>query len=187
MTSTPEYRAWQTMRLRCLNPKNQAYPRYGGRGITVCDRWKDSPENFLADMGRKPSPKHEIDRIDNDGPYSPENCRWTTRSENDRNRRNNKRITIDGETKTQAEWCEAFEIPADTFGKRLASGWSAKRALMTPTRPKAPNGSRPKPTTRCACGKWARPSDKTCGVHAPENMARLRKQSAEQNARARRS
>lgn len=84
---TPEYQAWQSMRSRCHNPKDPGYPRYGGRGIAVCDLWRDSFEAFLADMGLRPSPDHSIDRIDNDRGYEPTNCRWTTADVQAKNRR----------------------------------------------------------------------------------------------------
>jgi hypothetical protein len=84
---TPEYRTWQAMITRCTNANQSNFKHYGGRGIAICDRWRNSFSAFLADMGRKPSSQHSIDRINNDGSYEPGNCRWATKSEQSRNRR----------------------------------------------------------------------------------------------------
>ena len=90
MTLTREYRVWRAMIDRCHYPSNKAYPRYGGRGIFVCDKWRNSFENFFADMGKRPSDGHSIDRIKNDIGYEPGNCRWATATEQARNRRKEK-------------------------------------------------------------------------------------------------
>lgn len=166
----PEYRCWQTMRLRCHEPSNPAYKDYGARGITVCDRWRDSPENFLADMGPKPSPAHELDRRDNDKGYSPDNCRWVTRSVNDRNRRSNRMIEYMGETHALAHWCERFGISGDTAWRRLAAGWTPDETFTIPVRAKAPNGQA-LPAARNSCVDCSAP---TGGIRCRicENRAR---------------
>tara|TARA_R110000868_G_scaffold13848_3_gene64357 strand:- start:8415 stop:8933 length:519 start_codon:yes stop_codon:yes gene_type:complete len=91
---TTEYISWFGMKQRCYNTNFRQYKDYGGRGIKVCERWKESFVNFLEDMGRKPSPQHSLDRINNDGNYEPSNCRWATRSEQQNNKRNNKKMLL---------------------------------------------------------------------------------------------
>lgn len=128
MTDTPEYRSWRNMLNRCLNPKVVAYVNYGGRGIKVCESWM-SFENFLNDMGPLPSPRHQIDRIDNDGDYEPSNCRWVTASQNSRNRRSTTLIEFRGQTKCVREWAQIVGIGEATIRRRLGLGWDSHRAL----------------------------------------------------------
>jgi hypothetical protein len=101
MTESGEYRSWRGAKKRCLDPKNPAFPRYGGRGIQVCERWRDSFENFLVDMGPKPSPRHSIDRINNDGNYEPGNCRWATKTQQ---ARNTSRVKLEEHEPGQIRW-----------------------------------------------------------------------------------
>jgi hypothetical protein len=121
------YRAWHQMMARCYKPNTHNYPRYGGRGITVCERWKDF-SNFIADMGERP-PRHSLERIDNNGPYSPENCRWATPMEQSSNMRINRRITAFGQTFHVAEWARRLSIPEGRIRSRLAKGISGEDAL----------------------------------------------------------
>lgn len=132
MSHTATYSSWEHMRCRCNNPNNQLYGDYGGRGIFVCKRW-EAFDNFYADMGDRPSKKHSLGRIDNDGPYSPENCKWETPFEQQNNRRNNCLLTHDGKTQTLAEWSREAGIPYGTLRSRMAQhGWSVEKSLMTP-------------------------------------------------------
>lgn len=133
-TGTIEYRTWERIRNRCANANHADYPRYGGRGIVVCARWGEF-SRFFTDMGLRPGPEYSIDRIDNDGEYAPENCRWATAKQQARNKSNNSRITWDGEDKTFAEWAETLGIEYDTLHARIKKlGWSAVRAFTTPVR-----------------------------------------------------
>lgn len=123
------YTRWQSMKRRCYKEYDSHYKNYGARGIKVCERWLNSYENFLADMGLPPTIEHQIDRIDNDGDYCPENCRWVSRTENARNRTNNKFITAFGKTMTQSQWAEETGIKRETIAMRMRRGWSAELAL----------------------------------------------------------
>lgn len=135
---SPEFEAWSSLIARCTNPNKRNYHRYGGRGITVCERWSSSFENFYNDMGPRPSPDHSIDRFpNNDGNYEPGNCRWATREENARNKSNLHLLTHAGRTLCTAEWTEITGIPANTIRQRKALGWSDEEALTVPVRRKA--------------------------------------------------
>lgn len=116
---------------RCYKKTTDFYKDYGGRGITVCDRWKgkDGLKNFAEDMGERPTSKHQIDRIDNNGPYSPENCRWATNKENCRNKRDTKFITFKGKTQSLADWADELNIKYETLSDRVIK-WGVERALM---------------------------------------------------------
>jgi hypothetical protein len=120
--SSPEGRAFYDMHNRCRNPNTIGWENWGGRGITVCDRWNDF-DVFLADMGRRPSPQHSLDRIDNELGYSPQNCRWATRIEQNNNSRSNRRLTIDGREATIAEHAREANIHPDVLRRRIKRGW----------------------------------------------------------------
>ena len=126
---TKEYVTWCAVISRCCTATASKYRNYGGRGITVCQRWRESFEAFIQDMGECPSPKHSIDRINNDGHYEPGNCRWATMKEQARNRSSNVRFTISGHTRTLAEWAEVAGIKYGTLHSRLKRGWTIERAL----------------------------------------------------------
>lgn len=129
---TSEYRIWHAMRSRCENEKFTGYAYYGGRGIKVCERWRDFG-NFIADMGKRPSSGHSIDRIDTDSDYCPENCHWATQKQQSNNMRNNVRLTHNGVTKTLSEWAEYVGISYKTLrGRVFQYGWSVGRALTEP-------------------------------------------------------
>lgn len=128
--ATPTYHTWSGMVARCNNPRHKSFGRYGGAGIRVCERWLTFA-NFLADMGEKPRGT-SIDRIDHTRGYEPGNCRWATDKQQARNKRNNRPMTLDGVTRTQAEWVELLGIHQATLNDRLAHGWSDERALTTP-------------------------------------------------------
>lgn len=133
---TQIYRAWQDMIQRCYNTGRKRYPLYGGRGITVCRRWRDSFEAFFEDMEEPPSTGHSIDRVDNNKGYSKENCRWATRKEQAQNTSRSIMLTHHGETLCIAEWAERLGVAYHTLYYRIKSGWSAEVALAKPVKGK---------------------------------------------------
>src|SRR5690606_6584889 len=127
--ATPEYNAWSSMKSRCENPTVASNKDYGGRGIRVCDRWRDSFETFLADMGPRPSPQHSIDRIDNNGNYEPRNCRWATVLRQQRNKRSNHYVQFRGKTMTVTEAAEIAGANIVLVRSRIKRGWPIERAV----------------------------------------------------------
>jgi hypothetical protein len=127
-SETAEYRIWWDMHHRCNCKTATVYRYYGGKGIRVCDRWKEF-ENFLADMGRRPSELHSIDRIESNKDYEPSNCRWATQKQQVRNKGDNRRLTLNGVTRCVAEWAEVLGISVNTIRKRLRLGYTDEHAL----------------------------------------------------------
>lgn len=126
-----EYSTWRSMVDRCYISTHKAYNSYGGRGIFVCDEWRYDFLKFYEDMGERPSKNHSLDRIDNDFGYSKENCRWATRKEQMRNRRNSFNIIFEGKIRSFSELCEQFNIHKETARHRLRRGWSAEKTFYT--------------------------------------------------------
>ena len=130
---TRVYRIWQAMRRRCYEPQFRDYKNYGGRGISVCQDWRESPEVFCKwALANGYSDNLSIDRIDVDGNYEPNNCRWADSKTQGRNTRTNKYFTINGETRCLIEWCEVYNINYRTVQARLVRGWDIERALTQP-------------------------------------------------------
>lgn len=128
---TKEYKAWLTIIKRCHDASSHNFAYYGGRGITVCSRWRESFIAFFADMGKAPTAKHSVDRMDNNGPYSPGNCRWATAKEQGRNKRNNHFLTFQGQTLCFSEWAEKTGLDHRLISSRIRRGWTTKRTLTT--------------------------------------------------------
>ena len=127
---TREYAAWHSMKDRCFNKNSNAFKDYGLRGITVTQPWVESFEAFFAEVGRRPSPRHTLGRIDNNGNYEPGNVRWETMSEQARNRRSSRHITCNGVTRLLVEWSQATGLKRNTITRRIdVYGWSVARAL----------------------------------------------------------
>jgi len=141
MTDTPTYRSWQSMKIRCTNQSSPDWEDYGGRGIIVCDQWMNSFENFLNDMGERPSEGFSLDRIYVNGNYEPSNCRWSDMQTQMNNTTNVRYITYNGETHSIAEWSVIININEETLRDRIngrtnkrKEPWSVERALTTPIR-----------------------------------------------------
>lgn len=129
--NSKEYRTWKHIKGRCLTKTDVRYKDYGGRGITICNQWHNSYKNFLKDMGRAPSPKHSIDRKDNDGNYEPGNCRWATNTEQINNRRRTVRVTLNGVTKPITTWCRELNLSHTRAYYRFKIGLSAEDVLSS--------------------------------------------------------
>jgi len=135
MTNSMAFKSWTSMKQRCLNPKMKYFDRYGGKGIKVCKRWLHSFENFLADMGKRPSIEHSLDRIDGTKGYSPDNCRWATPKEQAKNRKTT--VIYNGETASDAS--RRLGGGGALVSQRMMNGWSIEKAFTTPLTPKISN------------------------------------------------
>lgn len=134
------YGIWTNMKTRCCNPRSKAYPRYGGRGIKVCDEWTDASEFIKWANESGYNDGLTLDRIDNDGDYCPSNCRWVSMKVQGNNTSRNKFFTMDGETKTLTEWCDDKGMPYKTVHKRVFMlGWDFRKAMETPVDKKKRN------------------------------------------------
>lgn len=131
-TQTIEHNTWSSMIQRCTNPSDKGFPHYGGRGITVCERWLNSFDAFCDDMGPRPSGRHSLNRIDNNGNYCPENCEWATPVVQARNTRRNLWVECRGEKKLVQDWADLSGINRTTILMRLKAGWSAEDAIFSP-------------------------------------------------------
>lgn len=125
------YSVWLGMKQRCSDPAHISYHNYGGKGIKVCARWAESFPAFLEDMGERPAKGYSIERIDSSKDYSPENCKWATRKEQNSNRNNNRLATFNGETHTLYEWSRKVGIRYETLIKRQKYGWDVEKMLTT--------------------------------------------------------
>jgi hypothetical protein len=130
MKGTREYSSWNSMKNRCNNPNSDNYKDYGGRGITYCERWENF-ENFYRDMGKRPEGK-SLDRIDTNGNYEPDNCRWASDVVQHNNRRDNRRITAYGMTRTVAHWARHMGVNRHTLAERLNRGMAPEDAIAKP-------------------------------------------------------
>jgi len=189
VSNHPLYSVWQGMKRRCDNPNFKHFHRYGGRGIKVCDRWKNDFPAFAADMGDRPSPEHTIDRIDVDGDYSPENCRWATRREQARNVSNNRYIELFGRKVLAADIALQIGVKTDTILERFSKGLGEDDILSPVKRVFKPglalggkaNGERQRARTHCKSGhpfdkqntSWTPKGTRTCKACHRLKMRRI--------------
>ena len=131
---TSEYGSWHSMIDRCFNRNSISYKRYGGRGVSVCDEWKNSFQAFVNDMGNKPTDKHSLERENNNGNYEPNNCRWATKAEQQNNMSSNRMLTINGETLSISQWSKKTSIKPKTIYARVGRGWSSEDAVFKKVR-----------------------------------------------------
>lgn len=141
-----EYQSWTSMRERCRNPKHKGFKNYGGRGITICERWNEF-KKFMLDMGRKPDPKFTIEREDVNGNYEPTNCRWLSRKDQGRNQRNSVFVTYNGKRMLLIDLVEELGLSRSVVYGRLKMGWTLAQAISLPKglhvnrgRPRKPRG-----------------------------------------------
>lgn len=127
---TPEYKCWVKIIERCCSPGDKAYPKYGGSGILICDEWRHSFESFYEHIGPKPSRRHSIDRIDNLKGYEPGNVRWATSQQQNRNRRDNRILTYQGESRCVREWEDVLGFKKGVLGTRLYLGWTGEKLFQ---------------------------------------------------------
>lgn len=126
---TKEYHIWRGIIARCENPNNKNFHQYGGRGISICKEWRNDFTKFLKDVGKKPTPKHTIDRVDSNGNYEPNNCKWSTWKEQQNNKRSNKMLTLNGKSLTVSQWAEQLGVKQGTLYMRVHRGWSDEKIL----------------------------------------------------------
>jgi hypothetical protein len=138
MSQSRVYKLWRAMRKRCQDINAANYHRYGGRGISVCERWQ-SFENFYSDMGEPPSDQHSLDRIDNDGNYEPTNCQWATINEQAQNKSTTIQLTYTGETRTLREWSAISGISPELMRRRIRAGFSPDQVIFQPNRKVKPS------------------------------------------------
>lgn len=133
LNKSPEHRAWVHMKQRCTNPNKKEWPHYGGRGIKVCERWMNSFEAFIEAVGKRPSPKHSLDRINVNGDYEPGNVRWATQQEQCENTRVTRIVTINDKSQSISAWEREMELSKGQVRAREDAGWSLKEAILTPS------------------------------------------------------